>query len=305
MIRIEWSEFAFSDAKITKTSTHGIVLVGASTRVPEMQILVSDFPSSREPDKSVNLSNQLYFAVTLPRWFSPFGHCAIVLRHRDCRPYPNTLALFTHDHRSPQVTPSGDSPPNRQVYSFYQADGEIEGTTVKNTPCRRQALKNFHRKHFVLHGTSRSGQEPCRILPEGFRLEAAGKTAVDGVAVTGTNGAKDVTPLKRRMVVRLRRLAVHEKFHVSVVGSMREAYRIWSRSRAVEHYECRAVSEADTTSMVIIFSMAWVTQNSMHTNKLLTNLSQPGGWLLLYQAALRFYLLVTSRSPPTPVAMPL
>merc|ERR1711922_126034 len=47
-------EKALRDAKMDKSSTHDIVLVGGSTRIPQVQKLLSDFFNGKELNKSIN-----------------------------------------------------------------------------------------------------------------------------------------------------------------------------------------------------------------------------------------------------------
>ena len=51
---VEPVETALRDAKLTKKEIHDIVLVGGSTRIPKIQILLKNFFSGKELNKSIN-----------------------------------------------------------------------------------------------------------------------------------------------------------------------------------------------------------------------------------------------------------
>lgn len=62
---IEYIEKVLTDAKMSKSDIHEIVLVGGSTRIPKLQSMISDYFCGKELNKSINPDEAVAYGATV------------------------------------------------------------------------------------------------------------------------------------------------------------------------------------------------------------------------------------------------
>lgn len=62
---IEYIEKVLTDAKMSKSDIHEIVLVGGSTRIPKLQSMISDYFGGKELNKSINPDEAVAYGATV------------------------------------------------------------------------------------------------------------------------------------------------------------------------------------------------------------------------------------------------